>query len=425
MIKFIKSEEKTRRITVFFGGPLYAFLISVVIGLFPSISFSQENLSEQNNMSSSEDNPKNSAQKTPKDNITDSEEKLNTIREILISEALKTKAKVKASSWIDTDGSLHENLYVLSEGYSTKHNGLRKNISEEDFNINQLKPNKKPKYCRFSNPSYARVAELIVNVGRSSLELPFNDLETIRKTAEKTYKVGLTTHQNWVFVQQKPLYKTSYERFLADSSLNKPQYRIEVQVQPIEKFSFQKKRNHVEVKLLLKITDLDKKELVLSSEGFLPSPWADPPPETPRSGIAQIAYAIHEANQIGKFKTNTQKAFSAHFEKKLSEGLSDIIRDTIVAFDCRQISFPISQINGNTIYIDAGYERGLKLGDQLLLTDSEMIPHRILEESAIEKIALVEISSVSPYRAEARRIAGPDLGPVTKRGRTNITVTPF
>ena len=365
------------------------------------------------------------SKKTPEKSITDNEEKLNAIREILISEALKTKAKVRASSWIHTDGSLHENLYVLSEGYSTKHNSLRNNIGEEDFNINQLKPNKKPKYCRFSNPSYARVAELIVSVGRSSLELPFNDLETIREKTEKTYKVGVTTHQNWVFVQQKPLYKTSYERFLSDSSLNKPQYRIEIQVQPIEKFSFQKKRNHVEVKLLLKITDLDKKELVLSSEGFLPSPWADPPPETPRSGIAQIAYAIHEANQIGKFKTNTQKAFSAHFEKKLSEGLSDIIKDTIIAFDCRQISFPISQINGDTIYIDAGYERGIKLGDQLLLTDSNMIPHRILEESALEKIALVEIKAVSPFKAEAVKIAGPDLGPVSKRGRTSINVTPF
>ena len=69
MIKFKKSEEKTRRITVFFGRPLYAFLISVVIGLFPSISFSQENLSEQNNMSSSEDNLKNSTQKIPKDKV--------------------------------------------------------------------------------------------------------------------------------------------------------------------------------------------------------------------------------------------------------------------------------------------------------------------------------------------------------------------
>ena len=54
-----------------------------------------------------------------------------------------------------------------------------------------------------------------------------------------------------------------------------------------------------------------------------------------------------------------------------------------------------------------------------------MIPHRILEESAIEKIALVEIKAVSPYKAEARRIAGPNLGPVTRKGRTSINVTPF
>ena len=50
---------------------------------------------------------------------------------------------------------------------------------------------KSPKYCRFSNPSYARVAELIVGVGRSSLELPFNDLETIRKKLRKPLKLGL------------------------------------------------------------------------------------------------------------------------------------------------------------------------------------------------------------------------------------------
>ena len=254
MIKLFKMEEKTKQMLVFFEKSLNAFLISVVIGFFPTISLSQENLSGVNEVSGSEDSPKKSdSQKTPNDSFTDGEEKLNAIREILISEALKTKAKVKASSWIDTNGSLHENLYVLSEGYSAKHNNLRKNIREEDFNINQLKPYQKPKYCRFSNPSYARVAELIVGIGRSSLELPFNDLEIIRKKAEKTFKVGVTTHQNWVFVQRKPFYKTSYERFLSDSSLNKSQYRIEIQIQPIEKFSFQKKRNHVEVKLLLRM----------------------------------------------------------------------------------------------------------------------------------------------------------------------------
>ena len=185
MKKATMMKEKIGLETRLFKKSLYTLLISVAVGISPNISFSQENSNAQQTIENSEERKlEKQALEIPQKSITANEEKLNTIREILISEALKTKAKVKASSWIDTDGSLHENLYVLSEGYSTKHNGLRNNIGEKDFNINQLKPHKKSKYCRFSNPSYARVAELVVSVGRSSLELPFNDLETIRKTAE-------------------------------------------------------------------------------------------------------------------------------------------------------------------------------------------------------------------------------------------------
>ena len=46
-------------------------------------------------------------------------------------------------------------------------------------------------------------------------------------------------------------------------------------------------------------------------------------------------------------------------------------------------------------------------------------------KSALEKIALVEIKAVSPFKSEAVKIAGPDLGPVSKRGRTSINVVPF
>ena len=294
MTKTTMNKERIRLEARLFKKPLYTLFISVAIGLTPSLSFSQDNLKSQKTNENSEENKlEKQASTDAEKSITASEEKLNAIREILISEALKSKAKVKASSWIDTDGSLHENLYVLSEGYSTGNNSFKNSINEKDFNINQLESRKKPKYCRFSNPSYARVAELIINVGRSSLELPYNDLEMIREQVTNLYKIGVTSHQNWVFVQRKPVYRTSYDRFLSGSSLNKPQYRIEIQVQPIEKFSFQKKRNHVEVKLLVKITDLEKKELVLSSENFLPSPWADPPLDAPRSGIAQIAYAVY------------------------------------------------------------------------------------------------------------------------------------
>ena len=59
---------------------------------------------------------KQSFTKSTKDKKTQkssNEEKLETVRELLISEALKAKARIKASSWIDNHGALHENLYVL------------------------------------------------------------------------------------------------------------------------------------------------------------------------------------------------------------------------------------------------------------------------------------------------------------------------
>ena len=70
MIKLIKMEEKTKRMLVFFEKYLSAFLISVVIGFFPTIALSQENLSAVNEVSDSEDNlKKNDSQKTSNDSL--------------------------------------------------------------------------------------------------------------------------------------------------------------------------------------------------------------------------------------------------------------------------------------------------------------------------------------------------------------------
>lgn len=353
------------------------------------------------------------------------EEKLETVRELLISEALKAKARIKASSWIDNDGALHENLYVLSEAYAEKSLLGRPSIDIENFNINNLESEKKGKYCRFAKPTYARIAELNVVVGRSSLEIPFNDLNMIKNNIEKTFKDGLSSHQKWLFVNKQPMFNTNYERYLSSSSVNVGEYEISLNLEPIEKFSYRKKRNHTELKLVLVIKDIQKNQIIVSSQKFLPSPWADPPIPAPRSGIEQVAYSIYEANQVGKFPINTQKAFSGSFVENLLNSTSEFVKKTILAFDCRQISFPISEISDNIIHIEAGYERGLRVGDQLLLTDSQMVPHRILEETAIEKIALVEIQSVTAYKAKAIKVAGPNLGPVNRKGRTNVNVTPF
>ena len=128
---------------------------------------------------------------------------------------------------------------------------------------------------------------------------------------------------------------------------------------------------------------------------------------------------------IGKFRVPSQKAFSKKFERELTFGISELIKKTEESFKCRQITFPITEIRKDEISIKAGEKRGLRIGDQLLLTDTDLIPTRILEESASEKIALIEIKSVTPNRALAVKLAGPDLGPLSKNSRSTMSVVPF
>ena len=93
MKKVTIIKEKIRLEARLFKKPLYTLLISVAVGLSPSISLSQENLNARKTIENSQENKfEKQASKIPEKSITANEEKLNAIREILISEALKTKA---------------------------------------------------------------------------------------------------------------------------------------------------------------------------------------------------------------------------------------------------------------------------------------------------------------------------------------------
>ena len=205
----ISSNLMTRILKSYFGLPrTLAFGVCLTLS---SQGLGQNPEDQQNSSSRELSDTKQSFSKSTRDKKTQkssNEEKLETVRELLISEALKAKAKIKASSWIDNDGALHENLYVLSEAYAEKSGLGRPSIDVENFNINNLESEKKGKYCRFAKPTYARVAELNVVVGRSSLEIPFNDLNMIKNTIEKTFKDGLSSHQKWLFVSKKPVFNT-------------------------------------------------------------------------------------------------------------------------------------------------------------------------------------------------------------------------
>ena len=353
----------------------------------------------------------------------EAEQKLETIRQTLVSKALRTQARVKASAWLDGSGALHENTRITSD-VITKGSPTQ-NKMETPFIVNEIKPTSAKGVCDFFDPRYYRRAHFQVRSGRSSMNLPHHELQAISNKVSNLLKTGLQTNQNWLINNPPPNAVSSYDKFLTSSSFEKADFSISLMIQTEEVFSHRLRRNHVVLNLLLTIADLRSKKIILSTNYLLPSPWAPPPIPAPRSGLAQIAFAIHEANMIGKFEVPQQKSYSTQFETEVIKGVSKLINETNEAFLCKQITFTIREMNEKSIEINAGSKRGLKIGDQLLLIDSAIIPNHILEESALEKIALIEIAYVSANRAKALKIAGPNLGPVAKNSRSTITATPF
>ena len=369
------------------------------------------------------DKQENPVASNPANVKNDAEKKLESIRQTLVSRALRTQARVKASAWLDGSGALHENTRITSDvitkGTPSKHSG------DSPFVINEIKPTSIKGVCNFFDPRYYRRAQFQVRTGKSNMSLPHHELKIISKKIENLLKTGLLTNQNWLIGSPPPNPISSYNKFLTSSSFEQADFAIDLMIQTEEVFSYRLKRNHIVLNLLFTIEDLRSKKIILSTNYPLPSPWAPPPIPAPRSGLAQIAYAIHEANMIGKFEVPTQKSYSTQFETEIMKGVSTLINETNDAFLCKQITFSIRHMFDNSIEINAGSKRGLKIGDQLLLVDSAIIPNHILEESALEKIALIEIAYVSANRAKAKKIAGPNLGPVAKNSRSTITATPF
>jgi hypothetical protein len=76
---------------------------------------------------------------------------------------------------------------------------------------------------------------------------------------------------------------------------------------------------------------------------------------------------------------------------------------------CIPAQFEVTKWRGQDLSIAAGQINGLRVGDHMLVGDPEVIPLRVLEPGSLNKLVLAEIKSVTPYSAQLKQIAGPQL----------------
>jgi hypothetical protein len=76
---------------------------------------------------------------------------------------------------------------------------------------------------------------------------------------------------------------------------------------------------------------------------------------------------------------------------------------------CIPPQFEVTKWKGQDMNIAAGLVNGLRVGDQMLVGDPEVIPARVLDKGSMNKLVLAEVRSVSAYSAQLKQIAGPKV----------------
>ena len=92
------------------------------------------------------------------------------------------------------------------------------------------------------------------------------------------------------------------------------------------------------------------------------------------------------------------------------QALANLIQRAVeVQLLCIPPQFEVTKWNGREMSVSAGLINGLRVGDQMLVGDPEVIPSRILDKGSLNKLILAEVKSVNSYSAQLKQIAGPSV----------------
>ncbi len=138
-------------------------------------------------------------------------------------------------------------------------------------------------------------------------------------------------------------------------------------------------------------------------------------------GLKVTATLLSKLDRHFLFEDQQYVWFEGKNPNQVSSVLSNVMNEQVQALArliqrsvedqlaCIPPQFEVTKWSGQDMNIAAGMVNGLRVGDQMLVGDPEVIPSRILDKGAMNKLVLAEIKSVTPYSAQLKQIAGPTI----------------
>jgi hypothetical protein len=314
------------------------------------------------------------------------EEQLQAIRQSLVQAALSGPTEVRATSWVDGQGVLHDSSSFAS-GVVVR--GVR--VLAYNKPLNQ-----EPIAALHLDHQQAVGTQLACRSTAHDRAQPWHQMQLdIQLSPHLPIALRQSAHQSAQVIRQ----------WLRQRSANGALWRVVEPYQPTTRYEqalLSRGEQHIPWRLTLR---LEPGQDAYGTTTAVLMRW-DVSRRLDRVVLHQQQQSLNiELPEL----SGVPQRLSSSMQEQLQFLLQSFAHGLESKLACIPPQFEVLTSSANSLRIAGGEMSGLRVGDQLIVADRHKLPSRSLEAKALDQLALAEVQSVSGYYAELKQIAGPKL----------------
>ena len=336
--------------------------------------------------------------------LTDHETVIENIREKLVAALQKVPLEIKSTAWIDESGTLQETTKFESEA---KISGIRiENYSKSEINLEYLDILKLDDDFNFDcdNGKHIKYITLIPDNNFGVTNSSYNSLNI----SDYFSNAIISSFENGFLkiIKSKRNFDNEYQKSLLDMSDSSPSYSLLYKIEELN--------NDVESEMVIdKTMKSEKKSRIKSLFSKVKSKDL-----AKTHDLKLNLFLIDNLNKELIYESSypfkldillTKESFYPSIEPTSLDEIKTKIKDFSIEVHKRISCFPTQfrvHVENSEIFINAGKNNNLSVGDKILIVDTNYLPKKIFDDSrSIEKLILAEVISLENFKGKLQIIS--------------------
>ena len=336
--------------------------------------------------------------------LTDHETVIENIREKLVAALQKVPLEIKSTAWIDESGTLQETTKFESEA---KISGIRiENYSKSEINLEYLDILKLDDDFNFDcdNGKHIKYITLIPDNNFGVTNSSYNSINI----SDYFSNAIISSFENGFLkiIKSKRNFDNEYQKSLLDISDSSPSYSLLYKIEELN--------NDVESEMVIdKTMNSEKKSRIKSLFSKVKSKDL-----AKTHDLKLNLFLIDNLNKELIYESSypfeldillTKESFYPSIEPTSLDEIKTKIKDFSIQVHKRISCFPTQfrvHVENSEIFINAGKNNNLSVGDKILIVDTNYLPKKIFDDSSsIEKLILAEVVSLENFKGKLQIIS--------------------